>query len=77
MGTDLSRRTRTDAKFSDGFLEAVCAQAGRAPYDRRYVIRGEEHLNAYPDTLQGCLFGTPPLVGDGSCRGVNRCVHRP
>ena len=58
MGTDLPGGPGTDAKFSDGFLDAVCAQAGRAPYDRWYVIRGEEPLNAYPDTLQGCLFGT-------------------
>ena len=34
----------------DGFLEAVRAQGVRAPYDRWYVIRGEQYLKAYPDT---------------------------
>jgi hypothetical protein len=50
MDTDLSGAPGTDAKFSGGFLEAVRAQGVRAPYDRWYVIRGEQYLKAYPDT---------------------------
>ena len=49
MGTDVSC-ARTDAKFWDGLLEAGRAKGVRAPYDRWYVIRGEQYLKAYPDT---------------------------
>ena len=50
MDTDLSGAPGRDPKFWDGFLEAVRAQGVKAPYDRWYVIRGEQYLKAYPDT---------------------------
>jgi hypothetical protein len=50
MGTNLSGAPGTDAKFWDGFLEAVRAQGVRAPYDRWYVIRAEQYLKTHPDT---------------------------
>jgi hypothetical protein len=51
MDTDLSGAPGTDPKFWDGFLEAVRAQGIRAPYDRWYVLRGEQYLKPYPNTI--------------------------
>jgi hypothetical protein len=50
MGTDTSGVLGTDARFWDGFLEAVRDQGVKAPYDRWYVIRAEQYLKTHPDT---------------------------
>ena len=50
MGTDPSGAPGRDARFWDGFLEAVRAQGVRAPYHRWYVIRAEQYLKTHPDT---------------------------